>query len=279
MNQNLKWTMIKAFAWVPDPIYIFFQHRFHLGFFPNLKNPKSYSEAFMKLKLEPQVRSYIKYTHKHDMKSWIASQVGEEWVIPTQCVLDHLDKKILKELPMPYIIKPTLGSQENAVIKSVEDVDLLNLKLRPHHLLYRERNYQGKRDWIIEPLLDKLENIYDIKAHCFYGKVVMFQVSLNNKSKSRCMIDRQGNIIPYPFASGAEDHFDIKYHSLLPQLIDVAEKLSQPFTFLRVDFMVSPHGCVIGELTFFPQGGYSLRKDKAMNKAWISYFNKEASND
>jgi hypothetical protein len=279
MKPQLKWIIIRLLAFVPDRLYIIFQHRFHLGFFPNLKNPKSYSEVFMKLKLEPQVRSYVKYTHKYHMKTWITSQVGAQWVSPTLGVIDHLDKNILSELPMPYIIKPTLGSQENAVINTLEDLNLLNLKLRPHYLLYRERNYQGKLGWIIEPLLDQLENLHDIKAYCFNGKVGFFQVSINDEAKSRCMIDREGKHIKYSFASGTEDPSIIKYQSMLPTFIEVAEILAHQFTFLRVDFMVSPKGCNISELTFFPQGGYSLRKDRSMNLAWGSYFNKEKTND
>jgi hypothetical protein len=275
MKTSLKWCIIRSLAFVPDSLYVTFQHYLHLGFFPNLKNPKTMSEYFMVLKLRKNSSELIKYTHKVQAKEWITSMIGSSWVVPTLLTKETLTIEELIELPMPYIIKPTLGSQHNFIINNFEDLKSLSLQHVPHHLLYRERNYEGKPGWIVEPMLDDLTQVQDYKALCFNGRVEMIQVSLNNEKKSRCMVDREGRVMHYPFASGSEDSFELTYRSMIPEMIRVAEVLSKSFEFVRIDFMCTPRGIKISELTFFPQGGYSLRKDKAMNQQWISYFKKK----
>jgi hypothetical protein len=275
MKTPLKWFIVRSLAFVPDNIYIFFQHYFHLGFFPNLKNPKTMSEYFMVMKLRKDSPDLIKYTHKVQAKDWIASMIGLSWVVPTLLSKETLTFEELSVLPMPYIIKPTLGSQHNFIINNLEDLKSLSLQHVPHHLLYRERNYEGTPGWIVEPMLDDLSQVQDYKALCFNGRVEMIQVSLNNEKKSRCMVDRGGQVMHYPFASGSEDHVELTYKALIPEIIRVSEILSKPFEFVRIDFMCTSSDIKISELTFFPQGGYSLRKDKAMNQEWISYFNKK----
>jgi hypothetical protein len=279
MKSQLKWIIIRLLAIVPDRLYIIVQHHFHLGFFPDLKNPKTMSEYFMVLKLKKNVRELIKYTHKVQAKQWITSKIGEQWVVPTLLSKETLSQEDLKSLPLPFIIKPTLGSQHNFIINSYQEIDHLILKHVPHYLLYRERNYEGTPGWIVEPMLDDLSQVQDYKTLCFNGRVETIQVSLNNHDKSRCMLNREGEVIHYPFASGREDHFELTYLDKLPEMIRASEILAEPFEFVRIDFMCSPHGIKISELTFFPQGGYSLRKDKSMNQTWLSYFIKEKKYD
>lgn len=50
-----------------------------------------------------------------------------------------------------------------------------------------------------------------------------------------------------------DSHFEFSNH--ISEMINISEDLAEPFSFCRVDFLVSKEEFLFGEMTFHPNGG------------------------
>lgn len=98
----------------------------------------------------------------------------------------------------------------------------------------------------------------DYKVYCFNGiaKFVMVCIGRENDGHPRfCFFDKNWN--EYAFSKEGKKLPSVKIDkpSCIDELFEIAEKLSQPFPFVRADFYVCNDKIYFGELTFTPAGG------------------------
>jgi hypothetical protein len=62
---------------------------------------------------------------------------------------------------------------------------------------------------------------------------------------------------------------------VLSQMIETATTIAKSFEFIRVDFYAQNDKLIIGECTFFPEGGMGLFDDKFQDERIGSMFNDE----
>ena len=68
--------------------------------------------------------------------------------------------------------------------------------------------------------------------------------------------DLDWNLLPFTRMYPNTD-YPVKKPKNFDRMVEIAEKLSEPFPFVRVDFYESAEGRLyVGELTFYPGGGY-----------------------
>lgn len=118
------------------------------------------------------------------------------------------------------------------------------------------------------------ENLTDYKNYCFNGKL-QYTFVWENESRSDgrkpeayfCgAYDRQwqksGIEIDYP----TRDKL-VEKPTCYDELLEIVEKLSSGIPFVRVDCYIVNGHVYVGEMTFFPWGGFMKFKDEAWDRA------------
>ena len=111
--------------------------------------------------------------------------------------------------------------------------------------------------------MDIPHNSTEYKVFCTNGKVLFTLIELDyfGKSPKRAYYDRNGNEVPWQFGDIPKvslEKMPEEYH----EMVRLAEKLSSPFPYLRVDFYDINGKLYIGELTFYSGGGFSNLKPR-----------------
>ena len=76
----------------------------------NLKDPKTFNEKLQWLKLHDRNPEYTKMVDKYEVKKYVASIIGEEYIIPTLGVYDKFDDIDFDTLPNQFVMKCTHDS-------------------------------------------------------------------------------------------------------------------------------------------------------------------------
>jgi hypothetical protein len=130
------------------------------------------------------------------------------------------------------------------------------------NLYYKGREYPYKniipRIIIEELLIDDNKYVLDYKFFCFHGKVKFCKVDFgrfiehhaNYYSTSWEFIDFGERICP-----PIKEHYIPKPLNL-EQMIQICEKLSKDFPFVRIDLYNIKNTIKFGEITFFPASGF-----------------------
>ena len=247
--------------------YLEDQFKKYVGYELNLKNPTSFNEKLQWLKLFDRKPVYTTMVDKYDVKKYVSSIIGEEYIIPTIGIWNHFDEIDFELLPNQFALKCTHDSGSVVICndKNSLDMEMARNKIEKrldlnYYWFSREWPYKNVKPRIIaeELLTIDSDDIRDYKFFTFNGSAkVMFIAS-----------DRQTIGVETKF-----DFFDMEYNRLpftnghpnsecIPQrpqnfekMKDLAEKLSQGIPQVRVDFYEVDSKIYFGEFTFFHWGG------------------------
>jgi len=238
-----------------------------VGYQINLKNPKSFNEKTIWKKIYDRNPLLPMTTDKYAVRSYIKKVLGEEKakeiLIPLLYVTDQPETIPFERLPSAFIVKPnhTSGDKiivENGHFNKKEIIKTCRRWLKtPYGLEKLEWAYQPiKRKIIIEKLLldDDGKIPKDFKYNMFHGKcklvLVMFD-RMNHPSIS--VFDEEWNFlsVKIPYLQGPKIKKPKNYEIMLA----LAEKLSEPFDYVRVDLYNLNGKIYFGELTHYPDSG------------------------
>ena len=244
------------------------QYRIKMGRRLNLKNPKRFSEKLQWLKLYDRKPEYTKMVDKIAAKDYVASIIGNQYIIPTLGTWNHFDEIDFDTLPDKFVLKTNHGGGGSAVVicKDKSKFNKNRAKAILEHSL-KHSVYSNLREWpyknvkpmiLAEQLLEGNENeIPDYKIFCFNGEPKFCQVISGRKTKM-CIDFFDHEWIHQPF----HEPRDFPFASLEPQkpehfeiMWEMARKLSKGHPFFRVDFYDINKELFFGELTFFPTSG------------------------
>ena len=241
----------------------------HCHYYLDLDNPKTFNQKLQWLKLNWYHEDMARAVDKAEIKRYVAEKIGEGYTVPLYGVWEKESEINFDELPDRFVLKSTVQSDGKHIIvvndKSKIDRDRLltvmsSWLLRRNNLCssYCVAYSRVKPRIIAEQVVDGFdESLTDYKFMCFNGRVEMlFVVSDRKKKMSVNFYDLDWNLLPftrmYPNTS-----YPVKKPKNFDRMVEIAEKLSEPFPFVRVDFYESAEGRLyVGELTFYPGGGY-----------------------
>ena len=253
----------------------------------NLKDPQTFSEKLQWLKLYDRHEEYTQMVDKYEAKKYVASIIGEEYIIPTLGVYNSFDEIDFDKLPNQFVLKCTHDSGGIAICKDKATFDIKvarkllsrNLK-RNKYWSSREYPYKNVRPRIIaEQYMEQEdgESLRDYKVLCFHGKARLielhrfrytekqtqdfYDINWNKTSISQGggFIDKSDNVFPKPV--------------LLHLMLDLSEKLTQEMIHCRVDWYDIAGHLYFGELTFFDGSGldpFDDENDDLLLGSWIS---------
>ena len=236
-----------------------------MGYPLDLENPKTFSEKLQWLKLYDRKPVYTQMVDKYEAKKYVADMIGEEYIIPTLGVWDSFDDIDFDSLPDRFVLKCTHDSGGLVICRDKSKLDKEHARKKIERCLKRNY-YWSSREWpyknvkpriIAEQFLEDMDELVEYKMFCFGGEVKMVLVCKGEahgagRTNDYCDV----NLQRFPFTSlNPNSKGELPIPKELPQLIDVAQKLSSGIAQLRVDTYLADGKIYFGELTFFHNSG------------------------
>lgn len=268
MSSNKILKKIKyAMRIVPDKAYIQMYYFAHFKRFCNLRNPETYNEKLNWLKLHDRNEEYTKLVDKYEVKEYIASIIGEDYIIPTLGVWNHFDDIDFEKLPNQFVLKCTHDSEGLVIVKDKNKLDKVAAKEKIEAALKQNFYYIG-REWPYKNVKPRIiaekymedhvdGELRDYKFFCFDGQPkAMFIAS-----------DRASDHVKFDYFDLEFNHLDIKQKyphaqntlrkpETFDKMIEFSKILSKGFPHVRVDFYEVDGRLYFGELTFYHFSGF-----------------------
>jgi len=241
----------------------------------NLENPETLNEKIVWLMLNDRTPLHTQCADKYAVRDYVAAKIGGEYLVPLFYMTKNPKDIIPDNLPdIPCIIKPNHDSGGGIFVKNKNDIDWNSVRKSLKKRL-KHNYYYGKKEWqykniepciIVEKLLtDRDGKIpYDYKIHCFNGKVQMIQVDIDRYSDNRYRnwYNTKWEREPYTWLRLKKEdkkfnpnNNDVEKPKTLDKMIELSEKLSEDFRYIRVDWYDVDGVLYFGELTFHHDSG------------------------
>ena len=214
-----------------------------------------FNDVLYQIKVSEEItdplRVYV--SDKEFVKLYIKAVVGEQFSIPTIKILRTLSEVEAYDFPRNCCIKPSHVSGTVILRKNNEPISLEEIKgwfSINHYQVGREANYKAlKPKVIVEPLLFGDSNILDYKVFCYKGRPRLIQVDIDRYiDHTRKYFDTDWNELDFsinyrrcPKHLEKPDNFE--------EMLSVAAKLSEGFSFVRIDLYSDGKTCQVGEIT------------------------------
>jgi hypothetical protein len=237
-----------------------------VGYILNLEKPKSFNEKLQWLKLNYHNPLLTICADKYRVREYVKNKIGEEYLIKIIDSYNNIAQIDIGVLPEKFVLKVNHGSGQNIICKDKNKMDWRVEKEKLKEWMNPESNhYFYSYEWcykhikpkiICEEFLDDFsDDVKDYKFMCFNGKSeLMFVCSERNSSLKVDFFDLNWNKLPferfYPNSTK-----DIKKPENFERMITLANKLAEPFPFVRVDFYEINNKIYFGEMTFYPGNG------------------------
>lgn len=254
---------------VPDALYIKILFKYYTGKTLNLNRPQGFCEKIQWLKLYDRNPLYVKMVDKNAVKQYVASIIGQNYIIPTIATFDDTKSIDWDMLPNKFVIKCTHDSGGVIICKNKKEFNQKEAVYKLDKCL--KYNYYNKsREWpykhvkpqiIVEKFMesnDDNEELSDYKFFCFDGEPLYCQVIRNRNTKET--IDFYDMDWNHQEFIGLNPHVSnglkpVKCPQMLDEMITICKKLAEGIPFIRVDLYVINGNTFFGELTFYPASG------------------------
>lgn len=254
-----------------DKTYLRIMYWVRMGKRLNLKHPKTFSEKLQWLKLYDRRPEYTIMVDKVKAKEYVASKLGDEYIIPTLGVWDDPDKIDFNALPDRFVLKCNHNSGLGMYIckdKSKMDVEKVKEELRKglaqdYFINNREWPYKDvPRRILAEKFIDPVPGMNDLpdyKFFCFDGEVKALFIATDRQNPNEELkfdyFDADFNHLPF-----LQGHDNAKITPQKPRNFELMKKaaaqLSKGIPQVRIDFYEVGDKVLFGELTFFHFSGF-----------------------
>ena len=269
---------------MPDEEYLKRLFKIKLGYDLDLDNPRTFNEKLQWLKLYDRKPIYTTMVDKYAVKDYVASIIGDEYIIPTLGVWDCFDEIDFDSLPDQFVLKCTHDSGGLVICRDKAKLNIPEARVKINKSLKRNYFYYG-REWpyknvkpriIAEQYMEDSNDreLRDYKFFCFGGVAKCYKVDFDRFFEHRAnyftsdgKVMRLGEeVCPPDFKK------KIECPANLEKIKQFAETLSKTHPFLRTDFYDVDGKVYFGELTFYPASGlgkFIYEGNDEMLGSWI----------
>lgn len=249
--------------------FFYYYHHLKKGQIPkilNLKNPATFNEKTIWLKINQRYVNAHIIADKVLVKDFVKQKIGEKYLIPNITVFDNASQIEIDKLPSSFVLKANHGSGWNVICaekKKCDHIDIiskLNKWLNTNYYdISKEYQYRDIVPKIIcETYLEnsKENPLVDYKIFCFSGKPMFIQVDHDRfTNHTRNFYDVKWNLMPFTnlYPLGKKQ---LSRPKGLDEALFIAEKLSSDFKFVRIDLYFHKKMVYFGEITFHHEGGF-----------------------
>lgn len=263
-----KYVYFKRHIMSPEKIIpgVFYKR---VGYYPNLRNPQTFNEKLQWLKLNCHNPQYTQLVDKSSVKDYVASIIGEQYIIPTLGVWDKFEQIDFDKLPNQFVLKCTHDSGGLVICKDKKSFDLDFAKKKIKKSLETDYYYLGfewpykdvKHRIIAEKYMEDSETgeMRDYKFYVFNGEVKILKLAtdrdVNSGEVNMDFYDMDFNHLPFRRGHNNASK-TLSKPSQFELMKQLAEKLAKGIPFVRVDFYEVNGNVFFGEMTFFPASGW-----------------------
>lgn len=239
----------------------------------NMENPKRFSEKIQWRKFNELTPIMSTLSDKYAVREWIKEKIGEEYLIPLLGVWDSFDEIDFEKLPDSFVLKTNNASGTNMIVENKARLNMKKAKKKfdkwmqiPFGLISGfEFQYLDIKPKIIaeKNMLTESNGIKDLpdyKFYCFDGKVycsfTRFDYALNPDNSKMYFLDRDYNILPVCKKEKQLLTESIPKPKNYEKMVEIAEKLSEGFSHVRVDLYNIDGEIYFGEMTFTNMSGF-----------------------
>lgn len=251
-----------------DASYLRLKYLAMMGKQLDLESPKTFNEKLQWLKLYDRKPEYTKMVDKYEVKKYVAEKIGEQYVIPTIGVYDRFEGIDFDKLPNQFVIKCTHDSGGLYICRDKKNMNIEDVKKKINDSLSRnyfwsarEWPYKNVRPRILaeEYMSDETQpKLVDYKFYCFNGEPKFLYVSVGLEDHQTAEMDFFDlDFKKMPFRRG-----DFESLRVLPKkpknfnlMVNMARKLANGTSFVRVDLYEINNRVYFSELTFTPCAG------------------------
>lgn len=242
-----------------------FLYRRRIGKPLNLKNPSNFNEKIQWLKLYWRHPLVVKCGDKYEVRNYVKELGFTEILLKTHGVYRNTEEIDWDILPDKFAMKVTSGCGYNIICKDKKQLNINEIKSKlknwmktNYSLKYAEIHYEKMTPRILcEEFINTCDGTLpvDYKIYCFNGKPKIILVTTERESGyKRYFFDTKWNILELEKGTDGVQ-VNMKKPKSLESMLYYAEKLSEPFPFVRVDFYDYNGKPILGEMTFTPAGG------------------------
>lgn len=284
-RKKLAGLLIKFGKCLPDKLYLTLQYLLYEGRLINWSKPRTFTEKIQWLKLNNRTELLHILVDKYEVKNYVASQIGKEYIIPTLGLWCNADEIDFSSLPDRFVLKCTHSSHASVVCK---DKALLDIKAAKEFLnrCLLTSPYEKYREWAYKDVAPRIlaeryienygqSDLIDYKFYCFGGQAKFCQVIMNRTERESIDFfnrdwEKQEFIGLNVSAVHAED--EISRPDNYDLMLCIADKLSNGFPFVRVDLYEVGNKVYFGEMTFYPGAGLGNFRPSKWNRILGDYL-------
>ncbi len=253
-------------------IRMLLEYRRRLGCYPNLLKPQTFDEKLQVYKLCYRHPLMPLLADKCRVAEYLIEQGYEDLLVKRYAEANSVDQLRFEDMPKSFVVKINNRSGMNFIVKDRFSYDFDSMKKKFLKLMespyikvwYGEWHYLPIKPRIIveEYLEDESGRLIDYKVHCFANKAKYIQVQVGNdtvKIFKQNFYDRNWNNCCFHLNTHPVPVIQEQLKPrILSQMLSIAEELSSPFPYVRIDFYIVNSKLYFGEFTFFPGGGCDL---------------------
>lgn len=289
-SQQLRFKILHLLDWVPDSVMLRIQYRIKMGFWPDFKHPKRFTEKLQLYKMKYRNPVMAQCVDKCEVRKYVESKGLGHILNELYGVYDSFDEIDFNSLPSKFVVKSSTGGGGLNVIvvkdKGTCDWREIGKKIKAWGLHKKGAVCSG-REWaytgmgetkiIIEKYLEDTQeqSIVDYKFFCFNGEPRYLYVIADRKPGEYAyfsIYDTNFKKTQYYRADERKLERTISKPINYEKMLDVARALSADFPHVRVD-LYNIDGCIIfGELTFYDGSGYFHYEPDELDFKAGSYF-------
>lgn len=259
----------KLIKYMPDKLFIQqeFFHTFQYKI--DLRNPQTFNEKLNWRKLYERNPLFTLISDKCKVKDWVKEKIGNSYIIPTLGVYDSFEEIDFEKLPEKFVIKCNHDSGSIVICQDKHTFEIQKARKIitdglqfDFYMKFREWPYKNiKRKIIIEKYLEDSSISHfltDYKFFCFNGipQFIYLDSHIGNQGYINYLtIDwKQADIHRKDYPEAPELPAKPKE---LNEMLQLARKLSEGISFVRVDFYVVEGQIYFGEMTLLPGAGFT----------------------
>ncbi len=270
-RQEVRFTILHLLEWIPDSIMLRLQYRIKMGFWPDFRHPKRFTEKLQLYKMKYRNPVMYKCVDKYEVREYVKGKGLGRLLNELYGVYDSPDEIDFESLPASFVIKTTSGGGGNNVIvvKDKADCDFEDVKNRISLWLREEKaQINAGREWaytginktriIVEKYLENSGgSLTDYKMMFFNGQFRILWIDKDRYTDHhRGFWDENLKFMPEVYS----DHETFANPPALPdnirEMIEVGRTLSEDFPYARIDLYDVDGTIYFGEITFYPWSGY-----------------------
>lgn len=290
-NEQMRMRILRGLSFVPDSAMVRLQYYVKTGRWPNLKNPKRFTEKLQWYKLNYRDELMVHCVDKGDVRNYVASKGLSDILIPSYGIYESVDAIDWLGLPDAFVMKDTLGGGGRSVevVTDKCSTSLSRLVKRAEEWIEEDNvtpgggrewpYYSGRRHRVLFEKLLKADpqagGLIDYKFFCFNGVPRILYIVADR------ILGQHAGLGIYDVAFNKLDAVradeeplvrDVQKPSHFDEMLAVASSLSEGFPEVRIDLYEVEEKVYFGEMTFFDGSGYMTFEPDEFDYVFGEYF-------